>query len=269
MIKRFTRRFASTAMALGIFALTATALPAGAQPASVSAKPTIVLVHGAFAESASWDGVTRKLQAQHYPVIAAANPLRGVKFDANYVAGIVDAVKGPVVLVGHSYGGAVISAAANGKANVKALVFVAAFAPDVGETPIELSGRFPGSTLGPTLAPPVALADGGKDLYIRQDKFRTQFAADVPAAAARMMAATQRPIAEAALGEAAGTPAWKSVPSWFIYGDQDKNIPAAAQAFMAQRAGSLKTVAIKGASHVVMVSQPDAVAKLIVEAATR
>lgn len=265
-MKRFAHRIGSAVMALGLVAWGATALAASAQPA-LATQPTIVLVHGAFAESSSWDGVARKLQALHYPVIAAANPLRGVKSDAAYVAGIVDAVKGPVVLVGHSYGGSVISGAANGKANVKALVFVAAFAPEAGETVAELAGKFPGSTLGPTLAPAVALADGGKDLYIQQDKFRAQFAADVPAAAARVMAATQRPIAEAALGEGAGTPAWKAVPSWFVYGDRDQNIPPAALAFMAQRAGSLKTVAVQGASHVVMVSQPDIVTKLIVEAA--
>ncbi|WP_218510196.1 alpha/beta fold hydrolase [Variovorax sp. dw_308] len=261
-------RLVRTTAALGLIALAATLpLGAAAQPAQ-AARPTIVLVHGAFAESSSWDGVVRRLQAQHYPVIAAANPLRGVKSDASTIAAIVDSTQGPVVLVGHSYGGSVISQAALGKPNVKALVFVAAFAPEEGETAVELSGRFPGSTLGPTLAPAVTLTEGGKDLYIEQGKFRDQFAADVPAAAARLMAAAQRPVTEAALNEPAASPAWKTVPSYFVYGDRDKNIPAAAQAFMAQRAKSLKTVVVKGASHVVMTSQPDAVAKLIVEAAT-
>jgi pimeloyl-ACP methyl ester carboxylesterase len=267
-MKNPIRRIARAAAAISVAALVVATLPipASAQPAS-SEKPTIVLVHGAFAESASWNGVIAKLQAQHYAVIAAANPLRGVKSDAAAIGAIVDSVKGQVVLVGHSYGGAVISAAAMGKTQVKALVFVAAFAPEAGETAIALSGKFPGSTLGPTLAPPVPLADGGKDLYIQQDKFRDQFAADVPAAAARLMAATQRPITEAALGEPAGSPAWKTVPSWFIYGDADKNIPPALQSFMAQRAHSMKTVVVKGGSHVVMTSRPDVVAKLIVEAA--
>jgi pimeloyl-ACP methyl ester carboxylesterase len=224
-------------------------------------------VHGAFADSGSWDGVVRRLQAVNFQVIAAANPLRGVNSDAAYVAGIVDQLQGPVVLVGHSYGGLVISAAAVGKANVKALVFVAGFAPETGETGIGLTARFPGSTLGTTLAPPVPLHTGGNDLYIRQDKFQQQFAADVPAVLAAQMAAGQRPIAEAALNEPAAEPAWRVVPSWFVYGDKDNNIPAALQAFMAERAGSVRTVVVKGASHVVMTSQPDAVAMLIAEAA--
>jgi len=266
-MKDFTRRFMISAAAVGTLTVAGMLPQSTLAQTATSDKPTIVLVHGAFAESSSWDGVVTRLQAQHYNVIAAANPLRGVKSDAAVVAGIVDGVKGPVVLVGHSYGGSVISTAAVGKTNVKALVYVAAFAPEAGETPIGLSGKFPGSTLGPTLATPVALADGTKDLYISQDKFRAQFAADVSAKAASLMAATQRPIAEAALGEVAGEPAWKTVPSWFVYGDQDKNIPAAAQAFMAERAKAVKTVVVKGASHVVMTSQPDTVAKLIVEAA--
>jgi len=173
-----------------------------------------------------------------------------------------------VVLVGHSYGGPVISAAAYGNANVKGLVYVAALAPEAGETVAGLAGRFPGSTLGPTLAAPVALQDGGKDLYIQQDKFHDQFAADVPNAAAQLMAATQRPVTEAALNEAAGEPAWKSIPSWFVYGEQDKNIPPQAMAFMAQRAHARQTVVVKGASHVVMVSNPKTVAQLIESAAS-
>lgn len=268
-MKKFSRRLAATLMAhaLGLAALAP--LHSFAQPAdpASSAKPTIVLVHGAFADSSSWDGVVQRLQARHYSVISAANPLRGPSFDAAYVAGVVDAVKGPVVLVGHSYGGSVISAAANGKPNVKALVYVAAFAPEAGETALGLTGKFPGSTLGPTLAPAVPLADGGKDLYIQQDKFPAQFAADVPLAKARLMAVGQRPIAEAALNEAAQAPAWNSVPSWFLYGDRDKNIPPQAMAFMAQRANAQKTVVVKGASHVVMTSQPEAVTRVIVEAA--
>lgn len=230
-------------------------------------KPTVVLVHGAFAESSSWNGVIKNLLSQGYPVIAAANPLRSVTGDAEYLAGILKSVDGPIVLVGHSYGGSVIGSAARGNADVRALVYVAAFAPDKGETAAELSGRFPGSTLGPTLAPPVNLPGGGKDLYIQQDKFRSQFAADIPEAEAKLMAASQRPITEAALNEASSEPAWKTIPSWFVFGTADKNIPLAALTFMAQRAGAKKTVEIKGASHVVMVSHPDSVAKLIAVAA--
>jgi pimeloyl-ACP methyl ester carboxylesterase len=214
-----------------------------------TSKPTIVLVHGAFAESVGWNGVLTKLIAKGYPTVAVANPLRGVKSDADYVASALKAIEGPIVLVGHSYGGAVITNAVNGNKNVKALVYVAGFAPDAGESAIELSGRYPGSTLAPTLAPPVELPDGSKDLYIQQDKFHAQFAADVSASDAQLMASTQRPITDAALNEASGEPAWKSTPSWFIYGDRDLNIPPAALSFMANRAGSKETVAVNGASH--------------------
>lgn len=233
-----------------------------------AAKPTVVLVHGAFADSSSWDGVTAKLQADGYRVIGAANPLRSVRGDAEFVASVLKSVAGPVVLVGHSYGGSVITAAANGQANVKALVYVSAFAPDKGESALDLSNKFPGSTLGPALAKPVPLAGGGADLYIDQQKFPAQFAADVPHAKAVLMAAGQRPVTDAALKEASGEPAWKKIPSWSIYGKQDKNIPPAAMAFMAERAKSRHTVTVDGASHVVMVSHPAEVAKLIEEAAT-
>ncbi|HEY5755898.1 MAG TPA: alpha/beta hydrolase [Steroidobacter sp.] len=234
-----------------------------------TARPTIVLVHGAFADASSWNGVVKILKSDGYTVIAAANPLRSVKRDAEYIASLVDSIKSPVVLVGHSYGGLVINDAATGHSNVKALVFVAAFAPDSGETALALSGKFPGSTLGTTLAPAVPLADGGSDLYIQQDKFPVQFAADVSRGEALLMAATQRPIAQSALEEAAVGTAWKTTPSWFVYGDADKNIPPEAQAFMAKRAASQQTVVIRGASHVVMVSHPTEVAKVILTAAGR
>ncbi|MBM0744428.1 alpha/beta hydrolase [Phormidium sp. CLA17] len=254
------------ALSLGIILITS--LGAIMNPANAQDnKPTVVLVHGAFAESASWDGVLTKLITKGYPTIAVANPLRGVKSDADYVASILKDIKGPIVLVGHSYGGSVITNAVNGNQNVKALVYVAGFAPETGETAVALSGRYPGSTLGLTLAPPIALPDGGKDLYIQQSKFHAQFAADVPVADAKLMASTQRPATDAALNEASGAPAWKSTPSWFIYGDRDLNIPAAVHAFMAKRAGSKETIAVKGASHVVMISHPDAVARLIEHAA--
>lgn len=253
-----------TALAGGLLLAGLLAAPlASAQPA----KPTIILVHGAFADSSSWNGVIARLARDGYRVVAAANPLRGVRSDATAVRDLVKSVQGEVVLVGHSYGGSVISEAAQGPGNVKALVFVSAFAPDAGETALGLTGRFPGSTLGGALAPPVPLGPGGADLYIRQERFHRQFAADVPAAQARLMAAGQRPIAEAALGETSSAPAWKSLPSWFIYGDGDRNIPPAAMAFMADRAHARATVVIKGGSHVVMVSKPAAVAQLIERAA--
>jgi len=253
----------------GVFlAVAVAALPLTlyAKEPSVS-KPTVVLVHGAFAESSSWNPVIAKLLAKGYPVVAVANPLRSVKGDASYVASVLDSISGPVILVGHSYGGTVISVAATGKSNVKALVYVSGLAPDLGESASALVGKFPGSTLGPTLAPPVTLADGSKDLYILQDKFHAQFAADVPAREAKLMAATQRPIVAAAFDEPAGAPAWKTIPSWFLYGSLDKNIPPAVHAFLAKRAGAKETVEVKGASHVVMMSHPDALLKLIDAAA--
>lgn len=242
-------------------------LSVAAPSTSDRTKPTVVLVHGAFAESASWNGVAARLAKQGFHVIAATNQLRSVKGDAAYVASVLRSVAGPVVLVGHSYGGSVISAAALGNAQVVALVYVAAFAPAKGETAAELSGRFPGGTLGTALAAPTTLPDGSKELNIRQESFHDQFAADVPAADALLMAITQRPIAEAALGEASDEPAWRTIPSWFVYGTADRNIPAAAHQFMADRAKSVKTVAVPGASHVVMVSHPETVSNLIAEAA--
>ncbi|MGE7370365.1 alpha/beta fold hydrolase [Neorhizobium sp. NPDC001467] len=235
--------------------------------AADAGKPTVVLVHGAFADGASWNHVLKILHDDGYQTIAVANPLRGVQSDARYVASIVDSIDTSVVLVGHSYGGSVISEAAVGKDNVKSLVFVAAFAPDKGESAAELSGKFPGGTLASALANPVTLPDGGADLYIDQKKFREQFAHDVSAEEASLMAATQRPIAKSALDEPASAAAWKSIPSWFVYGDQDKNIPPAVQKFMAERAKSKNTVVIPGASHVVMISNPKTVASLIENAA--
>ncbi|KRB08297.1 alpha/beta hydrolase [Lysobacter sp. Root690] len=230
-------------------------------------KPTIVLVHGAFADASSWNGVAAIVRKHGYRVVAVANPLRGVGSDAGYLGDIVDSIDTPVVLVGHSYGGLVIGETAGPGRNIKGLVFVAAFAAETGETAAGLSGKFPGSSLGAALAPPVALATGDKDLYIRQDKFHDQFAADVAEADAMLMAVSQRPVTEAALNEPARASAWKQIPSWFVYGDKDKNIPSAALGFMADRAKSRKTVVVPGASHVVMVSHPDAVAELVLAAA--
>ena len=247
-------------------ALAATLL--GAAVASAADKPTVVLVHGAFADASSWNGVIEILEQDGYPVVAPANPLRGVRSDADQIAALVKSIAGPVVLVGHSYGGLVISEAAAGIPGVISLVFVGAFAPEPGEFAASLSVKFPGSTLAPTLASPVPLPDGGADLYIAQDKFPAQFAADVPESAARLMAAEQRPITDAALKEPSTEPAWRTIPSWFIYGEKDRNIPAAVHAFMAERAGARQTVAVEGASHVVMVSNPRAVADLIEAAAS-
>jgi pimeloyl-ACP methyl ester carboxylesterase len=260
-------------MSIATFTAFAAIVPAAHADAPITrvegtaAKPTIVLIHGAFADSSSWDGVAKRLTAKGYPVLSVANPLRGVCSDAQYAASVIGAVKGPIVLVGHSYGGMVVSKAAEGNPEVKALVYVAAFAPDAGETVAGLAGKFPGSTLGEALADPVPLADGGKDIYIRQDKFPQQFADDVSPQRAALMAAGQRPVTVAALNEAATGTAWKQLPSYFVYGTADKNIPPEAMRFMAKRASAKDVVEVPGASHVVMVSHPAAVAKVIEEAA--
>lgn len=254
----------------GILALAAALAVAGgatAHAAGAKPKPTIVLVHGAFAESSSWDAVITKLGRDGYVAKAAANPLRSVASDAAAVSAIIRSVPGPIVLVGHSYGGPVITEAANGNPNVKALVYVAGFAPDTGESSATLSSMFPGSTLASALAP-VASPNGGQDLFIQPDKFRAQFAADVPEEQSSLLAATQRPIAQAALAEPSGVASWKTLPSYMIYGTDDRNIPAAVMSFMAKRAHAVKTVVIEGASHALMVSHPDEVTSLIEDAAS-
>lgn len=230
-------------------------------------KPTIVLVHGAFADASGWNDVIARLNRDGYTTIAAANPLRSLAGDAAELSALVKSIKGDVVLVGHSYAGLVVNEAADGNTNVKALVFVAAFIPDIGESAATLSAKFPGSTLGDTLNS-VELPGGGKDLYIQPAKFPEQFAADVPLETAALMAQTQRPITEAALGGASTVAAWKTIPSFSIYGSGDLNIPAAAQGFMAERARLVKAIEIDNASHVLMISHPREVTELIEEAAT-
>ncbi len=223
---------------------------------------TILLVHGAFAESASWRGVIDPLLAAGHRVIAAANPLRGLASDAESVSDLVHTIDGPVVLVGHSYGGAVITNVDPGATDVVGLVYVAGFAPGHGESCFSLAGMVPGSTLGETL-------EGTTDLTIGQDRFHEQFAADVPAADAVRMAVTQRPVRREALLEPSGErPLWKDVPSWFVFGELDRNIPCAAEHYMAERARARRTQEIPGASHAVPVAHPRATAKLILEATT-
>jgi pimeloyl-ACP methyl ester carboxylesterase len=233
----------------------------------MSENPVVVLVHGAFAESASWNGVIERLQAQSIDAVAAPNALRSLDGDAQYVRDVIAGIGRPVVLVGHSYGGMVITEAAANNDAVKALVYVCAFAPDQGESAFALSAKFPGSTLGDALnAYPVST--GGNDLAIRKDVFHQQFCADVPDDVAALMAATQRPATEAALTAnlATDSPAWKSTPSWFVFSDQDLNIPVALHRFMAERAGAKDTREIAGASHALSVSQPEAVTATILEA---
>jgi pimeloyl-ACP methyl ester carboxylesterase len=229
--------------------------------------PTIVLVHGAFAESASWDRVIDPLLSAGHTVIAAANPLRGVAADAAAVSDLVRTIDGPVVLVAHSYGGAVISNVDAEAGEIVGLVYVAGFAPEPGESAFTLAGMFPGSTLGDAVHP-VPRGDGTTDLYIVEDRFHDQFCADVPAEQAARMAATQRPVTQEALQEPSGEhPLWKHVPSWFLFGELDRNIPAELEHFMAKRARAHRAVEIPGASHAVPVAHPHATTHLILEAA--
>ncbi|WP_250005194.1 alpha/beta fold hydrolase [Actinoplanes sp. M2I2] len=230
-------------------------------------KPTVLLVHGAFAGSASWNGVIEHLSGESLDVVAVANPLRSLAGDAQYLSDVLGGVGGPVVLVAHSYGGMVVTEAAAGNDDVKALVYVDAFAPATGESAFALSTKFPGSTLGGALAA-YPVSTGGNELTIRPDVFHHQFCADVPADQAALMAATQRPVTEAALstGLAADEPAWRAVPSWFVYSDADLNIPVELHRWMAGRAGAKAAHEIAGASHALSVSQPRAVARTILEA---
>jgi pimeloyl-ACP methyl ester carboxylesterase len=229
--------------------------------------PTIILVHGAFAESSSWDAVIDPLLDAGHPVIAAANPLRGLAADAAAVADVVRAVDGPVVLVAHSYGGAVISNVPADAGEIVGLVYACGFAPEPGESAFSLASMFPGSTLGDALRP-VPRSDGTTDLYITTERFHEQFCADVPAPQAARMAVTQRPATQEALTEPSGErPLWREVPSRFVIGEEDRNIPAALQHYMAERAHAHRTLEIPGASHAISVSQPEAVAHEILEAA--
>ena len=234
--------------------------------APTSDKPTVVLVHGAFAESSSWNGVAGRLRAEGLPVLAVANPLRGLAPDAQYLRTVLDAIDGPVVVAGHSYGGSVASEATEGAANVQALVYVASFILEPGESTGELAAKYPGGELGPALTPVpyVASTFSGDDLYIQQERFREVFAADVDESTTDLMAATQRPIAAAALEDAATRAGWRTIPSWTLVTRQDLAVPAESQRFMAERAGS-HAVEID-ASHAVTVSQPGAVADLILDA---
>ncbi|MFI7386623.1 alpha/beta fold hydrolase [Streptomyces sp. NPDC049813] len=263
---------AAAGLSLGAVTLGGTASGAtgagAAAGAGRHARPTVVLEHGAFADASSWNGVVADLRADGYPVVAAANPLRGPASDAAALRTVLDHVKGPKIVVGHSYGGNVISEAATGDSDVKALVYVAAFLPAPGESALELTGKFPGSTLPDALDPVTyEQADGSTatDLYIQQDKFRHQFAADVSAKQAALMAAGQRPVAQAALEEKATTAAWRTTPSWAVVTTEDLNIPVAVQRYMARRAHAHTTEV--AASHSVAVSHPRLVADVIERAA--
>ncbi len=254
------------ALALGVVASSAQAHP-GRPDGGSAEKPTVVLVHGAWADSSGWGGVITKLERDGYPVLAVANPLRDLAGDSAYVRSVIDSIDGDVVLVGHSYGGAVITNAATGADNVDALVYVAAFAPDKGETVGQYNDptKYPGTELTPdsiVFRP----FPGGVDSTIDPAQFRQIFAADLPEKQASIMAATQRPANVAVLDEPTGEPAWKTIPSWYQISTQDKALSPVAQRFFAKRMGAHTTSV--NASHAAYISHPAETANLI-EAAAR
>ncbi|MER5689068.1 alpha/beta hydrolase [Streptomyces sp. NPDC002205] len=232
-------------------------------------KPTIVLVHGGYADSSCWNGVIQELQGQGYTTIAGSNPLRGIPTDAPYIGSLLDSISGPVVLVAHSMGGTVITNAAAGKSNVKALVYIAAFVPDVGETQGELIEKFPGSEVLPVSVPvPYTKPDGttGTDLYLSKDG-QAAFAADVSPATFRLLQATQRPFDADSFTYPTKAAAWRTIPSWGLVAGQDKAIPPAAERWMYSRANFRKVIEVPTSSHVAMVSHPKTTANLIADAA--
>lgn len=236
----------------------------------VPGKQTVVLVHGAYADSSSWNGSLDALLDAGHHVIAVANPLRGLEADAAYLRSVIDSVQAPVVVAGHSYGGHVMSHAADGHPDVTALVYVASFLAEPGESLVDLVEKFPGARLGGAARPvPYPGPDGqtGQDLYIDQEQFPELFAGDVDPAVARRMAATQRPLALAAFEAPATRAAWRTIPSWSLAATQDLAIPTELSRFMATRAGA-ELVEID-ASHAVTVSRPDAVTSTILAAADK
>jgi pimeloyl-ACP methyl ester carboxylesterase len=270
------RRVALIGVFAALLALVAMVLPSSAANSSAAKreqqpKPTIVLVHGAFADASGWGAVAKRLQHRGYTVYAPANPLRGLTSDAEYLKAFLGTLPGPLVLVGHSYGGAVITNAATGNPKVRALVYIAAYALDEGESVSaanELGGHPEESMLLANVIPrpfPGA-GPGDADVYINPAAYREVFAADLPANETAFMAASQRPGAFAAFVIPSGEPAWKTIPSWYLIASEDHTIPPTAERAMAARAGA-HTIEIRS-SHVAMISHPDICTRLILEAAT-
>ncbi|MEV4352365.1 alpha/beta hydrolase [Actinoplanes sp. NPDC049596] len=267
MIRHRSR--ATSAILLAAVALLALAAGPASSAAARPPKPTVVLVHGAWADASSWNKVIPRLLADGYPVVAPANPLRSLSGDAASIRAYLQTVPGPVVLVGHSYGGAVITNAATGLSNVKALVYVNAFAPDQGESPLALAG--PDSALSadpttvfdfvPATLPPTATTD----LYLKRSTVFTSFATGLSNPDKALVAATQRPAAFGGLADTSGTPAWRTIPSWYLIGTKDVIIPAGVQRTMARRAGS--TVTEYNAGHLGLMSDPRTVTAGIERAA--
>jgi pimeloyl-ACP methyl ester carboxylesterase len=281
LVRRLTPFVAALALLLPAAATPASAGPAprpaakpAAGPAAVdrttpAARPTIVLVHGAWADSSSWSGEIERLQRAGYVVRAVPNPLRGLTTDAATVAGFLATIAGPVVLVGHSYGGAVITNAAAGNPNVRALVYVDAFVPDVGEAVTALTGA--GSVLAADpatvfdFAPYPGAPAGDADLYLKRSVFLDSFASDLPDRVASVLWATQRPAAASGLGTPSTAAAWRTIPSWYLLGTRDSVITPAEQLFMARRAHA--RIVRVAASHVSLISHPAEVTALILSAA--
>jgi pimeloyl-ACP methyl ester carboxylesterase len=239
------------------------------QPPHAGAQPTIMLVHGAFADASSWNGVIELLLQQGYTVIAPANPLRGVTADSAYTASLLSQIDGPVLLAGHSYGGAVISNAATSAPNVTGLVFVAAFAPDEGERLGEVAATSKDSILSTAQVqyqyPTGPDGETAVEFAVRPVLLREVFAADLPEQQAAQLAATQRPVAAAAFSDVSGPPAWRKLPSWAVVAAGDKAAGTDIVRSMAQRAGA--DITEVDGSHVIMISQPQAVTDVIVAAA--
>ncbi|WP_328672682.1 alpha/beta hydrolase [Streptomyces sp. NBC_00328] len=272
-IRRVPRKAGPVAALTTLLAVGLTLTPAAASNAdhteTARPKPTIVLEHGAFADASGWNAVIHALRKRGYTVYAPANPLRSLSGDTEYLKSFLATIPGPVILVGHSYGGAVITGAATGDPAVKALVYIAAYAPDQGETVAQATTLGGGTTKllqHITARPFPGAATGDADAYIDTAYFRQLFAQDLPADKAAQMAAAQRPAAFTTLSQPAGTPGWKTIPSWYLIARDDHTIPPAAERAMAARANA-HTIEINS-SHAAMVSHPHAVTDLILDAAT-
>jgi pimeloyl-ACP methyl ester carboxylesterase len=227
------------------------------------ASPTIVLIHGAFGDASSWRPVFDRLDRDGHTVLAPPNPLRGIPYDASYTASLIDQLDGPIVLVGHSYGGAVITVAGSSD-KVAGLVYVAGLAPDEGESVNDLQGRFPSLAMGP-LVRPASLPDGSVEASIDPARFHDVFCADLPDPDAAFMAISQRPVSATAFDDPATAAAWRAKPSWAVFGTADRPVAPDLHRFQHERADSTVTE-VEGASHFLMLSQPDIVAGVIREA---
>ncbi len=269
---RLAAALAAATAAAGLLSLAAQAASAhpsaGTTAADTGVKPSIVLVHGAWGDSANWDGVVSRLQHAGFTVYVPPNPLLGLTYDAAAIRDFLDTISGPIILAGHSYGGAVITNAATGDPNVKALVYVDGFAPAQGQTIGQLVSAVPGSCAGPpnlVLVPYPGAPAGAADAYIKQSAFPSCMANGLPASQAAVLAATQRPLSTIALTQPSGVPAWKTIPAWAVIGTADHAIPPAELLAMARQAHARITV-IPGAPHLSMITNPGIVTQVILDA---